>query len=140
MRDDPPVRYRLGALIDHVHVRVRDLETSREFYRSSLAALGRELADEGPDHFWVDELYVSADGSPTSGLHLAFQASDRGAVDSFHSAALQAGGVDNGSPGVRSYGVGYYAAYVCDPDGNNIEAVVHEGHRRSIAAVEVDTG
>jgi catechol 2,3-dioxygenase-like lactoylglutathione lyase family enzyme len=100
------VRYQLGALLDHVHLRVRDLEVSRRFYRSSLAALGRELKGEGPDHFWVDELYVSADGPPTTGLHLAFQAADRAAVERFHSAALQAGGVDNGAPGERPCATG----------------------------------
>jgi catechol 2,3-dioxygenase-like lactoylglutathione lyase family enzyme len=139
MRDDASMRYRLGALVDHVHLRVRDLEASRRFYRSSLAALGRELNGEGSDHFWVDELYVSADGPPTSELHLAFQAADRAAVERFHSAALQAGGVDNGAPGVRTYGAGYYAAYARDPDGNNIEAVVHEGQRRSVDAIEIET-
>ncbi len=139
MRDDALVRYMLGALIDHVHLRVSDLEASRTFYRASLAALGRQLAGEGPDHFWVDELYVSADAPPTSRLHLAFQAADRAAVKRFHSAALQAGGADNGAPGVRGYGAGYYAAYVRDPDGNNVEAVVHEGYRRSADAIEIET-
>lgn len=139
MRDDTSVRYQLGALIDHVHLRVRDLEASRRFYRTSLAALGRELAGEGPDHFWVDELYVSADGPPTSGLHVAFQARDRAAVEHFHAAALKAGGADNGPPGERAYGAGYYAAYVRDPDGNNIEVVVHEGFRRSADAIEIET-
>jgi catechol 2,3-dioxygenase-like lactoylglutathione lyase family enzyme len=126
-------------LVDHVHLRVRDLEASRRFYGPSLAALGREPRGEDSDHFWVDEMYVSAHGPPTSELHLAFQPADRAAVERFHTAALQAGGADNGAPGVRSYGTGYYAAYVHDPDGNNIEAVVHEGFRRSVDAIEVET-
>ena len=138
-RDHCGVRYQLGALIDHVHLRVADLEASRRFYGAALTALGKEFGGEGPDHFWVDELYVSGDGPPTSGVHLAFQANDRAAVDRFHTAALRAGGLDNGRPGIRDYGAGYYAAYVRDPDGNNIEAVVHEGHRRSTDAVYVST-
>ena len=76
------------------------------------AGSSKKLGGEGPDHFWVDELYVSADGPPTSGVHLAFQANDRAAVDRFHAAALRAGGLDNGRPGIRDYGAGYYAAYV----------------------------
>jgi len=54
-------------------------------------------------------------------------------------AAMQAGGVDNGPPGLRGYGAGYYAAYVLDPDGNNVEAVVHEGYRRSAESIEIET-
>jgi catechol 2,3-dioxygenase-like lactoylglutathione lyase family enzyme len=72
----PTVRYHLGRLFDHVHLRVADLEASRRFYRAALGALGTELAGESADHFWVDELYVSADGPATTGLHLAFQAEE----------------------------------------------------------------
>jgi predicted lactoylglutathione lyase len=61
-------------------------------------------------------------------VHIAFAASDRAAVDAFHRAAVQAGGADNGAPGLRRrYGAGYYAAYVIDPDGNNVEAVFDDG-------------
>jgi len=72
----------------------------------------------------LDELFVSADAEPTRGLHIAFQTPDRETVDRFHAAAIAAGGTDNGGPGERpDYGPGYYAAFVRDPDGNNIEPV-----------------
>jgi catechol 2,3-dioxygenase-like lactoylglutathione lyase family enzyme len=133
------VRYQLGALVDHIHLRVADLEASRRFYRAALTAVGRTFDREGADHFMSGELYVSAGGPVTSGLHLAFQAADRAAVQRFHAEAVAAGGTDNGGPGLREYADGYYAAFVLDPDGNNIEAVIHEGHHRSVAAVEVWT-
>ena len=85
----------------------------------------RELGGEREGAFWADELYVSDDGEPTARLHLAFQAQDRATVDRFHAAVLAAGGRDNGAPGERHYHPGYYAAFALDPDGNNIEAVIH---------------
>jgi catechol 2,3-dioxygenase-like lactoylglutathione lyase family enzyme len=129
----------LGRLVDHVHLRVADLEASKRFYRAVLEALGRELGMEGDEafggFFTADELFVSADGEPTRGLHLAFQAADREAVHRFHEAGLAAGGRDNGAPGERPYHPGYYAAYVLDPDGNNIEAVHHGPAQRSAPSV-----
>ncbi len=113
-----------GRLFDHVHVRVRDLETSKRFYAAVLGALGHELG-EREGEFWADELYVSATGEPTTGVHMAFVAADREAVDRFHEVALASGGRDNGGPGERDYHPGYYAAFVLDPDGNNVEAVYH---------------
>lgn len=127
-----------GRLLDHVHLRVRDLDASKAFYRAALAALGRSLTTERDEAFSADELYVTADKEPTSGLHLAFQARDRETVERFHEAALAAGGRDNGAPGERAYHPGYYAAYVLDPDGNNVEAVYHGPSRRSAASVEVE--
>jgi catechol 2,3-dioxygenase-like lactoylglutathione lyase family enzyme len=137
--DFPPLRaeYHLGRLIDHVHLRVSDLEASKRFYGAALAALGRQLSGEGEGHFWADELFASDDAEPTTGLHLAFQARDRETVDTFYKAALAAGGRDNGSPGERSYHPGYYAAYVLDPDGNNVEAVHHGPAERSVESVVV---
>jgi catechol 2,3-dioxygenase-like lactoylglutathione lyase family enzyme len=132
--------YHLGRLVDHLHLRVADLEASKRFYRAVLEALGRGLSAEGDafgGDFSADELFVSADGEPTSGLHLAFQAPDRETVDRFHEAALAAGGRDNGAPGERPYHPGYYAAYVLDPDGNNIEAVFHGPARRSAPSVVI---
>ena len=120
------MRYELAAVLDPVHVRVADLDESRRFYCAALAALGRQLDDDSEDHFAVGELYVNADRPATSGLHLAFQANSRSAVDRFHAAAIATGGIDHGSPGLRDYGAGYYAAFVLDPDGNNVEAVFHE--------------
>jgi catechol 2,3-dioxygenase-like lactoylglutathione lyase family enzyme len=131
----------VGRLVDHIHLRVADLEASKRFYRAALGALGRELSAEGDafgGFFSADELFVSADAEPTRGLHLAFQAADREAVHRFHEAALAAGGRDNGAPGERPYHPGYYAAYVLDPDGNNIEAVFHGPARRSAPSVVVE--
>jgi catechol 2,3-dioxygenase-like lactoylglutathione lyase family enzyme len=129
--------YHLGRLMDHVHIRVADLEASKRFYRAVLEPLGRDLSWEGEGAFSFDELFVSDDREPTAGLHIAFQAPDRATVDRFHEAALAAGGRDNGAPGERQYHPGYYAAYVFDPDGNNIEAVFHGPSTRSSASVVV---
>lgn len=130
--------YHLGRLLDHVHLRVADLEASKRFYRAVLGALGRELTAEGEGYVAADELFVSDDGEPTTGFHLAFQAVDREAVHRFHEAALGAGGRDNGAPGERPYHPGYYAAYALDPDGNNVEAVFHGPASRSASSVVVE--
>jgi class 3 adenylate cyclase/catechol 2,3-dioxygenase-like lactoylglutathione lyase family enzyme len=137
--DFPPLRaqYHLGRLIDHVHLRVRDLEASKRFYGAVLESLGRTLSGEGEGHFWADELFASDDADPTARLHVAFQARDRDTVERFYAAALAAGGRDNGGPGERRYHPGYYAAYVLDPDGNNIEAVYHGSSTRSADSVVV---
>jgi catechol 2,3-dioxygenase-like lactoylglutathione lyase family enzyme len=129
--------YHLGRLIDHVHIRVADLEATKHFYRAVLEALGLDLSWEAEGAFSIDELFVSDDGEPTTGLHIAFQARDRETVDRFHRAALAAGGRDNGPPGERHYHPGYYGAYVLDPDGNNVEAVFHGPSTRSSASVVV---
>ncbi len=114
-----------GRLIDHVHLRVKDLEASARFYETVLRALDPTILVERGDA-WVqaDELFLSADGTPHP-IHLAFQAEDEEAVRRFWEAGLAAGGVDNGPPGVRTYHPGYYAAYLLDPDDNNVEAVFH---------------
>ena len=127
----------LGRLIDHVHLRVADLEASRRFYRAVLRAVGRDFTAEGPSFFSADELWVDRADGPVSRVHLAFQASDRAAVHAFHAAGLGAGGRDNGGPGERSYHPGYYAAFLLDPDGNNVEAVHHGPAERSAPAVVV---
>jgi catechol 2,3-dioxygenase-like lactoylglutathione lyase family enzyme len=131
------MEFHQGRLLDHVHLRVRDLEASKRFYRAAVEALGLELTRESKSAFVVDELYVSDDREPTARVHLAFQASDREAVQRFYEAALAAGGRDNGPPGDRDYHPGYHAAYVLDPDGNNIEAVFHGPAVRSAASVVV---
>ena len=123
-----------GRLLDHVHLRVSDMEATKRFYAAALAAVGKELHERGP-YLYSDELYFSADGPPTTGLHLAFQTDDRAAVDRFHEASIAAGGRDNGAPGERDYHPGSYSAYVLDPEGNNIEAVYHGPYRRSAASV-----
>jgi catechol 2,3-dioxygenase-like lactoylglutathione lyase family enzyme len=131
------MEFHQGRLIDHVHLRVSDLEVSKRFYRAVLETIGLGLTSERESSFSADELYVSADGEPTSGLHLAFQAADRETVQRFYDAALAAGGTDNGRPGDRDYHEGYYAAYVVDPDGNNVEAVYHGPTTRSAPSVVV---
>ena len=123
-----------GRLLDHVHLRVADLDASRRFYEGALAPLGIPVR-AGEHSFAADELYVSADGPLTQGLHFAFQAADRETVQRFYDAALAAGGRDNGAPGEREYHPGYYAAYVLDPDGTNVEAVYHGLFERSAPSV-----
>jgi catechol 2,3-dioxygenase-like lactoylglutathione lyase family enzyme len=123
-----------GRLFDHVHLRVRDLEASKRFYRAVAEVLGLALR-EGVSSFALDELYVTADGEPTARVHLGLQAADKDAVARFHTAAIAAGGTDNGAPGERSYHPGYWAAYVLDPDGNNVEAVYHGPVNRSAPSV-----
>jgi catechol 2,3-dioxygenase-like lactoylglutathione lyase family enzyme len=124
-----------GRLLDHVHLRVRDLDASKHFYAAAAEVLGLGPIREGEGSFSLDEIYVTADGPVTANLHLAFQASDRDAVERFHEAMLAAGSVDNGAPGEREYHPGYYAAYVLDPDGNNVEAVYHGPVERSAPSV-----
>ncbi len=132
-----------GRLIDHLQLVVRDLKVSRRFYEAALKALGLNIGGEGPDFFWADELFISskesraAQGELTGRVHLAFQAKDRSQVDAFHAATVAAGGKDNGKPGERPYHPGYYAAFVMDPDGNNIEAVYHGAAMRSAASVKI---
>ena len=124
-----------GRLFDHVHLRVRDIDASKRFYAGALAPLGLGITGEGDGWFSADELFVSDDGPPTTGLHFAFQTPDRATVDRFHDAAIAAGGRDNGAPGERPYHPGYYGAYVLDPDGTNVEAVYHGAVERSAPSV-----
>jgi catechol 2,3-dioxygenase-like lactoylglutathione lyase family enzyme len=139
-RLEPVPEAHAGRLFDHVHIRVRDIEASRRFYAAALEAVGLSITAErmtadGDRWFSADELFVSDDGEPTVGLHLAFQAPDEETVDSFYEAALAAGGRDNGAPGERAYHPSYYGAYVLDPDGNNVEAVHHGRAQRSAPSV-----
>ena len=123
-------------MIDHVTFGVSDFDRSVRFYDHAFAPLGvRRLFDDGSSTvratgygdtrpwFWI------AEHDPTAGkLHIALQASSVEAVEAFHHAALEAGGVDNGVPGLRPhYHPGYYGAFVLDPDGHNVEAVFHGG-------------
>lgn len=136
------MNFHLGRLIDHVHLVVANLEVSKRFYRAALQSLGRDLSGEGEGYFFADELFVSEmeSGGRASHVHVAFQAPDRETVQRFHAAALAAGGRNNGAPGERHYHPGYYAAFVLDPDGNNIEAVDHGPAKRSAASVVVTPG
>ena len=131
-------------MIDHFGFRVRDLREARRFYDACLPALVLQAIDNtetsfligrsaeeplpfiwvGTTHpsFWTESHMVS-----TSPIHVAFRAPTRAAVDAFHRAALAAGGIDNGAPGPRGPAeMKYYAAFVLDPDGNNIEAGIRE--------------
>ncbi len=132
------MQYQLGRLIDHVHLRVSDLEASIRFYRAILDALDlSDAIEEGADYFSADELYIDKAEANVSRVHLAFQADSRVAVHRFYAAALAAGGRDNGAPGKRSYGAAYYAAFALDPDGNNIEAVYHGPVTKSAPSIVV---
>lgn len=133
-----------GRLIDHLQLVVEDLERSRNFYRAVLEVFGIPIAGEGPGFFWADEFVVSSADSPaasgalTGRTHVAFQAKDRETVERFHRAGLAAGGTDNGAPGLRpSYHPGYFAAFLLDPDGNNVEAVYHGPANYSAPSVKI---
>ena len=115
--------------IDHVWIRVADVEASRRFYETIAPWSGFGLKEEEPAraHFSAgDQSFSVVDGTPTENLHLAFGSSENATVDEFHLAATAAGYRDNGAPGERAvYHPGYYGAFVLDPDGNNIEVVSH---------------
>jgi catechol 2,3-dioxygenase-like lactoylglutathione lyase family enzyme len=131
----------VSDLIDHVGFRVSDLPASRRMYEAALAELGFSVLGEGEfegDGYVLfgrgedDDFILHTVGSKpgrdrvTTGAHVAFIASDEGSVERWHSAAVGRGGTDNGSPGVRpEYSGRYFAAFVLDPDGNNVEAVFH---------------
>ena len=126
-------------MIDHMGIAVSDIERSRKFYETALGALGMSVNMEvGPDQtesggtalglgardekiFWIAD-----QERPGEGTHVAFRVERREQVDAFHAAGVKAGGRDNGAPGLRPhYGPNYYAAFICDPDGANIEAVCY---------------
>jgi catechol 2,3-dioxygenase-like lactoylglutathione lyase family enzyme len=118
-------------LFDHVKLPVSDLATAKAFYAAALEPLGFGIIMESPDavgfgapstpqDLWLHE------GTPSASIHIGLYAADEAGVQAFHAAGLAAGGTDNGQPGLRpQYHPGYYAAYVHDPDGNNVEAVFH---------------
>jgi catechol 2,3-dioxygenase-like lactoylglutathione lyase family enzyme len=126
-------------MIDHLGFPVSDYARSKAFYAKALAPLGYVLVMEiGGEHteskfpaagFGTDgkpDFWIGGEGGLRGTLHLAIVAADRAAVDEFHRAALAAGARDNGRPGLRPhYHANYYAAFVLDPDGHNIEAVCH---------------
>jgi catechol 2,3-dioxygenase-like lactoylglutathione lyase family enzyme len=137
-------------MIDHVGFPVSDYTRSKSFYEKALAPLGYALVMEvtaaqaesgspaagfgigGKPDFWI-----GGEGGLSKPLHVAIAADHRSAVDAFHRAALAAGGKDNGAPGPRDYHPGYFAAFVLDTDGNNIEAVYHGPAQRSAPSVKV---
>jgi catechol 2,3-dioxygenase-like lactoylglutathione lyase family enzyme len=119
-------------MIDHIAIKVADVARSKQFFTAALAPLGYKIlydlgtavgmSSEPYPTFWFGK---GERGDPT---HIAFVASNRALVDAFYHAALAAGGRDNGKPGIRAqYHPDYYAAFVFDPDGNNIEVVCRKG-------------
>jgi len=121
-----------APFIDHITVKVRDLEASRAFYEATLAPFGVRVVPYGEKELGIgpegSEDLGLTEGEPRAPIHIAFLAHDPSTVDAFHAAALKAGGTDNGAPGRRpEYHERYYAASVLDPDGNNVEAVCHNG-------------
>jgi catechol 2,3-dioxygenase-like lactoylglutathione lyase family enzyme len=118
-------------MLDHVSLRVQDFPRAVAFYRAALAPIGYRVAMEFPDTAGLGErgmpdFWLALTDKPPLPAHVAFR-TDRARVDAFHAAALAAGGIDNGPPGLRAdYHPHYYAAYVIDPEGNNIEVVCHE--------------
>jgi len=117
-------------MFDHIGLKVRDIKASVRFYQAALAPLGFVVCSQddasagiGPKDAPALWLYQDAKARPI-GAHVAFRAKDRVAVDRFHVAGREAGGKDNGPAGVRAdYAPTYYAAFLIDPDGNNVEAV-----------------
>lgn len=115
--------------IEHINLRVKNLKKSRDFYCAALKPLRltRVVEEDG----WViigDRYHLQLGltaGKPTSPIHLAFRTGTRAAVDKFYQAALEAGAKDNGKPGLREYSKNYYAAFVIDPNGHNLEAVCY---------------
>jgi catechol 2,3-dioxygenase-like lactoylglutathione lyase family enzyme len=117
-------------MYDHIGLRVKDVDASTRFYEAVLAPLGHVLASrdktgaglgpKGAPALWL----TVGKQEKNTGTHIAFRAKDRASVERFHAAGLKAGGKDNGGPGPRpDYGPTYYAAFLIDPDGNNVEAV-----------------
>lgn len=114
-------------MYDHIGLKVKDLDASVRFYTAALAPLGHVPDSSGtgfgPKHEPALWLYAGK-SSKNSGTHVAFRAASRAAVDRFYAGGIKAGGQDNGKPGLRAdYSPAYYAAFLIDPDGNNVEAV-----------------
>jgi len=126
-------------MLHHISFGVRDLTLAGAFYDAALGALGFRRVFEDDDAIGYGQeddkdllcLKLRPDAtSPGAGFHMAFSAPSRAAVDAFHAAALRVGGRDNGAPGLRpDYGDHYYAAFLVDPDGHRIEAVINGGPR-----------
>jgi catechol 2,3-dioxygenase-like lactoylglutathione lyase family enzyme len=122
------------SMIDHIGIQVTDLARSIAFYERALAPLGYALVMklEQVAGFGVGrepDFWIAAAPQVTDPIHVAIRAKGRGDVKAFHAAALEAGGSDNGAPGVRAqYHPDYFGAFVRDPDGHNIEAVCHEAY------------
>ena len=113
-------------MYDHIGLKVKDVGASVRFYKAALAPLGHVIDDSGTGFGPPGEagLWLYGGARAKGSTHVAFRAKDKGAVDRFYQAGLKAGGSDNGKPGLRTdYSPTYYAAFLIDPDGNNVEAV-----------------
>jgi len=132
------MEFHRGRLIDHVQLRCADLGASRRFYEAILSVLGVGLVEIAPGLLVADELCLTplSDG-PATHIHLALQAQSHEQVQRVYEAGMAAGGRDNGKPGERHYHPGYYAGFLLDPDGNNVEAVHHGPAQRSAASVVI---
>ena len=119
-------------MYDHIGLRVKNLRKSLAFYKVTLGALGHVEGSSGEDYAGLGPkdspaLWLYASKKPVKGLHICFSAPSRKAVELFHREGLKAGGKDNGKPGIRKdYSANYYAAFLIDPDGNNVEAVCYK--------------
>jgi catechol 2,3-dioxygenase-like lactoylglutathione lyase family enzyme len=119
-------------MYDHISLRVKDLAKSLAFYKATLGTLGHIAGSSGEGYAGLGPkdapgLWLLASKEPVRGIHICFSAPDRAAVERFYKEGLKAGGKDNGKPGVRKdYSPNYYAAFVIDPDGNNVEAVCYK--------------
>jgi catechol 2,3-dioxygenase-like lactoylglutathione lyase family enzyme len=131
--DDRAVSGKTPSMIDHVSIGVTNLDAAKKFYAAALKPFGYSIAFEGD---WgagfkspqgVPDFFLSPAEAALTPVHVAFQVDDRGLVAAFYEAAIAAGGKDNGAPGLRPhYHETYYAAFVLDADGHNIEAVCHK--------------
>src|SRR5437588_8808586 len=123
-----PLRPRGGAVLDHVKIPVKDFDESRKFYEQVLGSIGGKVVMEFPGLVLLGNengMVAISQSDQVSPMHVAFKA-DRAGVQKFYDAALAAGAADDGAPGVRSdIHPNYYAAFVHDPNGHNIEAVCH---------------
>jgi catechol 2,3-dioxygenase-like lactoylglutathione lyase family enzyme len=121
------------TVVDHLDLHASDLAESVRFYETVLGPLGIPKLYERHDSACFTHVNVVAQTPPTTELHLCFHARSRAEVDAFHEAGVAAGFRSNGAPGLRDYAPGYYAAYLLDPDGNNVEALYRDvgnpGHR-----------
>jgi catechol 2,3-dioxygenase-like lactoylglutathione lyase family enzyme len=127
---DSRLKFYGGEMIAHTTLLVSDYAKSKTFYTNVLSTLGYSAKmEDGTSAALNDgkntDFWISAEKTVVP-LHLAFQAADRKQVEAFHQAGVKAGGKDNGRPGYRDYSPGYFAAFVIDPDGNNIEAVWYD--------------
>ncbi|MFL5926870.1 MAG: VOC family protein [Gaiellaceae bacterium] len=117
--------------MDHLWLRAREVAEAKRFYETIASVVGIRTTHDAPDRVQfsdgVGSFSFVAGGEPTEHVHLAFGVGDIETVDAFHRAATAAGYADNGAPGERpEYHAGYYGAFVCDPDGHNVEAVFHD--------------